>query len=137
MEVSFHSQEEKFNLNNPEKIISWLKEVCKKEDVIVRSLDYIFVSDEHLLDINLKYLNHDTYTDIITFNLGDGNDIEGEVYISIDRVIENSQKFKVEQTQELNRVVLHGLLHLLGYDDHTPEEKAAMRLKEDQYLAVL
>ncbi|MFT4662461.1 MAG: putative rRNA maturation factor [Ulvibacter sp.] len=137
MEVSFHSQEEKFNLNNPEKIISWLKEVCKKEDVIVRSLDYIFVSDKYLLDINLKYLNHDTYTDIITFNLGDGNDIEGEVYISIDRVIENSQKFKVEQTQELNRVVLHGLLHLLGYDDHTPEEKAAMRLKEDQYLAVL
>jgi rRNA maturation RNase YbeY len=94
----------------------------------------MFCSDGYLLEINLKYLKHNTYTDIITFNLSDSLTIEGEVYVSIDRVEENALRFKNSFETELLRVVIHGALHLCGYKDKTKTEKSMMRQKEDEYI---
>ena len=95
----------------------------------------IFCSDDYLLSINKQYLNHDYYTDIITFDYVDENRISGDLFISLDRVRENAAKFKVEMKKELFRVVFHGILHLVGYKDKTKEEQAVMRKKEDFYLS--
>ncbi len=95
----------------------------------------IFCSDDYLLSINKQYLNHDYYTDIITFDYVDQNRISGDLFISLDRVRENAAKFKVEMKKELFRVVFHGILHLVGYKDKTKEEQAVMRKKEDFYLS--
>ncbi|MDY0084150.1 MAG: rRNA maturation RNase YbeY [Ignavibacteriaceae bacterium] len=101
---------------------------------IVGEISVIFCTDNYLLELNKKYLKHDYFTDIITFNYSDGKIISGDLFISIDRVKENSVKFNVNFIDELARVVYHGILHLNGYDDSNPEEKQLMRLKEDYYL---
>jgi len=136
-EISFSSLEEDYQFESAEKVSGWIERVCELERKSIDSLDYIFVNDEYLLSINQKYLNHDTLTDIVTFNLGEENQIEGEIYISLERVAENASKFDVAPKNELNRVIVHGLLHLLGYDDHSAEEKEVMRSKEDYYLSIL
>jgi probable rRNA maturation factor len=99
------------------------------------NLQYVFVSDEQLLQMNIQFLNHDTYTDIITFPLAeDSNTIEGEIYISVDRVADNAQKFKCSFDQELHRVIFHGALHLCGYKDKTKSQQQQMRMMEDNWL---
>ena len=117
----------------------WLIQVASDENKEIASLSYILCSDHYLHQINVDYLDHDTLTDIITFELGDPQDsnIEGEIYISVDRVLDNASQLSVEFTVELSRVLVHGLLHLIGYSDKTSEEKVIMRGKEDHYLALL
>ena len=123
-------------LSNRKALKEFLKQISNKEKKIIHSLDYVFCSDEDLLDINQKFLNHDYYTDIITFNLTTGTSeaIVGEIYISIDRVKENAKHFKTTIQKELHRVVFHGILHLCGYNDKTKAQKTIMTQKENHYL---
>jgi metalloprotein, YbeY/UPF0054 family len=112
---------------------SWLNSLATSEGFQIVELNYIFCSDEYLHKINLEYLNHDTLTDIITFdNSEEENDIEGDIFISIDRVRENAKTHKSELQQELSRVIGHGLFHLMGYKDKEEEEVKAMRRKESE-----
>jgi len=116
----------------------WLKNLAEEEGFQLIELDYIFCSDAYLLEINIQHLNHHTYTDIITFDLSDEaspEDIESEIYISLDRVAENAEKFRVPFETELARVLAHGLLHLCGYKDKTAQESAQMREKENYYIS--
>jgi probable rRNA maturation factor len=116
---------------------SWLNQVAASENRSIGSLNYIFCSDPYLLQINRDYLAHDTLTDIITFdNSESGAVIEGDIYISIDRVLDNADKFEVTFNQELHRVMVHGLLHLLGYRDKSVNQKKTMRKKESLYLSL-
>lgn len=117
----------------------WLTQVASNENRDIVSLSYILCSDQYLHRINVDYLDHDTLTDIITFELGNPQDenIEGEIYISIDRVLDNAKQLSVDFIVELSRVLVHGLLHLIGYPDKNSKEKEAMRGKEDHYLALL
>jgi probable rRNA maturation factor len=116
---------------------SWLKQVIKTENQNLGELNYIFCSDTFLADINLQYLNHTTLTDILTFDTSDDvHRIEGEIYISVERVQENAIKFQVSFERELYRVMVHGVLHLLGYTDKTSHQKKIMRKKEDAYLSL-
>jgi probable rRNA maturation factor len=123
--------------NIPEKarLKTFIAGLLKKEKRKLNSLNCIFCSDKYLLEINQEYLGHDEYTDIITFNLSDTPQvIEGEVYISVDRVKENASKLKLSFRNELLRVIFHGVLHLCNYNDKTPHERAKMRKKEDKCL---
>lgn len=97
---------------------------------------YVFSDDEFLHKINKEYLRHNTYTDIITFDLSENDSLDGEIYISLDRVKENAQNFNVKFTDEIHRVMVHGILHLLGYNDKTPSQKRKMKAKEDFYLSL-
>ena len=116
---------------------SWLKQIIRAENKKLGELNYIFCSDAFLADVNLQYLNHTTLTDIITFDTSEAvHLIQGEIYISIERVRENALKFKVPFDQELHRVMAHGVLHLLGYSDKTSQQKKIMRKKEDAYLSL-
>ncbi|MBC8034600.1 MAG: rRNA maturation RNase YbeY [Chitinophagaceae bacterium] len=112
----------------------FLIDLFEKEKKSLKSLDYIFCNDEYLLEINQKYLSHDDYTDIITFDLSGGDSAEGEIYISIDLVRENALRFQASFQQELLRVIFHGALHLCGYKDKTDAEKRVMREREDQCI---
>lgn len=112
----------------------WLKFVAGSEIRTLGDVNIIFCSDNYLLDVNIRYLQHDYFTDIITFDYCEGNRLSGDLFISIDSVRENALYFGAEFKDELNRVIVHGLLHLIGYDDHTPEEQKQMRAKEDYYL---
>jgi rRNA maturation RNase YbeY len=118
-----------------QKYSHWLEKVAIDENVTIQNLTYIFCSDEYLLDINIKYLDHDYYTDIITFPYKEGQEIEADLYISVDRVKENADEFNVDFHNELNRVMVHGFLHLIGYKDKTADDVALMRSKEDLYLS--
>ena len=136
--VQFHHHEVEFEIPSPKKIIAWIQDAAKVENCKINELQYILVSDDYLLQLNKDYLNHDTYTDIITFDYSNTNhDIEGEIYISIDRVKENALEYKVASEFEFSRVVIHGLLHLIGYDDKTPKQKEVMRQKENHYISLL
>ncbi len=115
-------------------ISNWLKEVIHKYNKSVGTITYIFCNDEYLLDINIKYLGHDFYTDIVTFDYCQNELISGDLFISLERVSENAQLFGVSFKEEFLRVIIHGLLHLLGFGDHTDLEKSSMRMLEDQYL---
>ena len=124
-------------LKDRQTLKTFLHSIFKKEKVALESLTYIFCSDQYLLEINRQYLNHDYYTDIITFNLAqDPKLVSGEIYISIDRVRDNAQNFNTSFKQELHRVIFHGALHLCGYKDKTPKEEKLMREKENKYLAL-
>ena len=107
-----------------------IKNECYSEG----DINYIFCTDDFLLQLNRVHLQHDYYTDIMTFDLSEGDEIEADIFISIDRVKENSQKSNIPFLDELARVMFHGLLHLMGYNDETPDEKQKMRNKEDEYL---
>lgn len=125
-----------FKLKNKRKVRTWLHAVAKKEEYHIQELSYIFCSDDYLLEINEGYLQHDDYTDIITFDLsGDGDEgIVGEIYISVERVKENAISLGEEFEVELRRVIAHGLLHLCGYRDKTKAEAKIMRAMEDKSL---
>lgn len=134
--ISFNVEEIDFVFEETDKTILWLNRIAEHESKGIVSLDYVFCSDEYLHKINVEYLNHDTYTDIITFDLGEPNDdaISGEIYISIDRVKENAQIHGSQYKDELLRVVAHGLLHLIGYPDKSEQEALVMRGKEEDAL---
>ena len=132
--IQFCTEDITFSLKEKLKHKAWLNEVAKQEGKKILELTYVFCSDEYLLQINQEYLNHDTLTDIVTFdNSEDPKKIEGDIFISIERVKENGEKLGTTDT-ELKRVMVHGLLHLLGYKDKKKEDKALMTEKEDFYI---
>jgi probable rRNA maturation factor len=134
--VQFFTEDIEFKLTSPRKVSSWIKATIEAEGKTLSGLNFIFCSDEYLAQINIEYLNHDTYTDIITFdNSEDEDTIEGDIFISIDRIRENATTFNKTETDELHRVIIHGVLHLIGYLDKKPADKALMTSKEDEYLA--
>lgn len=113
----------------------WLNQVISNEAKEEGDITYIFCDDDYLLEKNIRFLNHNTLTDVITFDYCEGNSVSGDIFISIERVKENSEVFKVDFLTELNRVIVHGLLHLLGYKDKTERESNLMRKKENYYLS--
>lgn len=131
--INYHYETE-FDLENIKEYTSWINTIVVSEDVHLGDLSYIFCSDEYLIKLNQKYLGHDTYTDIVTFNYSEEDVISGEIYISVDRVKENAVKFKEDFNKELRRVMAHGVLHLLGYNDKSKNEKEEMRTKEDEKI---
>lgn len=135
--INFHSEEVDFHLVNEKKTIKWIKDSIKNETKNVGEISYIFCTDEYLHKMNLEYLNHDTFTDIITFDYTEENIVSGDIFISIDRIKENATKFKTVFENELSRVIIHGVLHLMGYKDKSAQEKEQMRSKEDFYLTLL
>lgn len=132
--IRFTTADINFRLKNSTRIKEKITVLFKKENFLLKRLQYIFCSDNYLLNINQKYLNHDYYTDIISFDLSEEQGIIGEIYISIDRVKENAQKFNVSFETELQRVIFHGALHLCGYKDKTDKQAEVMRRKEDEYI---
>jgi rRNA maturation RNase YbeY len=133
--IDFETEDINFELTNYQQVSEWIKQVIHKYDFELEALTFIFCSDNYLHKINLDYLDHDTLTDIITFDNSDEEGIiEGDIFISIDRVKENAQDLNVSFEDELHRVIIHGVLHLLGVDDKTPELKAIMRTKENESL---
>lgn len=134
--IHFYQEEVSFKIQNIKALRVWINESALKENKIVENLSFIFCSDDVLLKINKKYLNHDFYTDVISFDYSEGNLVSGDIYISIDRVKENSKKFECSVMDELHRIIIHGLLHLFGYSDKTPGLKAIMKDKEDFYLSL-
>jgi len=113
----------------------WLNQVISNEAKEEGDITYIFCDDDYLLEKNIRFLKHNTLTDVITFDYCEGNSVSGDIFISIERVKENSEVFKVDFLTELNRVMVHGLLHLLGYKDKTERESNLMRKKENYYLS--
>ncbi len=124
-------------LNNPQQTIEWIERIVENEGKQITHINYIFCSDEYLHTLNLKHLNHDFYTDVITFDLSnEARTIEADIFISIDRVEENSKSLKNHFDHELHRVMIHGVIHLLGYNDKSEEDKHVMRKKEDSCLSL-
>jgi rRNA maturation RNase YbeY len=134
--IFFHTEDIAFSLSARDDWKDWLFSVAAAEQQTIQEVHYIFCSDEYLRQINVEYLSHDYYTDIITFPYADPGTLYGDLYISVERVAENAAAHQVTQEQELRRVMVHGLLHLAGYGDKTPDEQAAMRQKEDEYLQI-
>ena len=133
--ITFFSEDVQFQLTQVDTVCAWLQRVAQQEDKTIREINYIFCSDDFLRAINEQYLQHDYYTDIITFPYDDTEDIQGDLFISIDRVEDNSKTLQVPFLQELNRVMVHGLLHLAGYGDKTEAETVQMRERENFHLA--
>ena len=119
---------------NSKSIINWIENIVNQEDKIVGDLCFILCSDKYLLNINQQYLQHDYFTDIITFDYSDKNIISGDIFISVDRVTENSENLNIPFQKEFLRIVIHGILHLLGYDDKSEFDKNLMTSKEDACL---
>lgn len=131
--ISFFTEDVDFSLQKKEDVTGWLVSICEKENKSVENIEYIFCSDLFLLEVNKKHLNHDYFTDIITFPLSD-DPIEATIFISVDRVKENAMNYEVAFEDELHRVLAHGVLHLIGYNDKTEEDQKSMREKENQVL---
>ena len=134
MAIRFSVQSGDFELAEPKKVQKWLSEVILRRGKSVGNINYLFCDDEYLLGVNRQYLDHDTYTDIITFDYVAGGLISGDILISYERVGENAAKFGVPFEQELHRVIVHGVLHLLGQGDKSDEESAQMRRLEEEAL---
>lgn len=132
--IVFFKVDRKFRVNKKKEITDWLENSVRMEGWKLGKVNIILGSDNYLLTLNQQFLKHDTYTDIITFPGEREGYVEGEIYISLDRVEDNAGKFSVELQEELNRVLIHGFLHLMGYKDKRKDEKELMRRKEDQYL---
>ena len=132
--VSYFTEDITFPFKLKRLTSKWLKLVAHSEARRLGDISIIFCSDQYILDVNRKYLNHDYYTDIITFDYCEGDLLSGDLFISIDSVRENAAFYGTAFENELNRVIVHGVLHLIGYDDHTEEEIALIRSKEDFYL---
>ena len=134
--VRYYCEDIKFIFKNKLANNRWLKMVAGSEIKTLGDISIIFCSDNYILDVNLRYLHHDYFTDVITFDYCEGNRLSGDLFISIDSVRENAVEFGTEFDDELHRVIVRGLLHLIGYDDHTPEDQKLMREKEDYYLGL-
>lgn len=136
--IQFFSEDTDFTLSKEPEIKAWLLKICSSEKYELENINYIFCTDEYLLDINKRYLNHDYYTDIITFdNSEEAQIILADIFISIDRIKDNASKMKISFEHELFRVLVHGLLHLLGFNDKSDDQKKEMRAKEDTCLSLL
>jgi probable rRNA maturation factor len=134
--IQFFEEDISYKLKNKALVRQWIKDTITAEGFKLKELTYVFCSDAYLLPMNQQYLDHDTYTDIITFDNSEfEGEILGDIFISIERVRENAAKFKITETDELHRVIIHGALHLLGYTDKSIVTKQKMTQKEDEYLA--
>lgn len=132
--VRYFFEDIKFEYKNKQFNNRWLKIVAESEICRLGDINIIFCSDPYILDINLKYLSHDYFTDIITFDYSEKPVISGDLFISVDSVRENAEFYGTESSEELHRVIVHGILHLIGYDDHNDEDIKVMRSKENYYL---
>lgn len=133
--ISFN-YETSFELQDEAKYEGWISEVIESEDKTEGEINYIFCDDEYLLQKNIEFLDHDTLTDIISFDYTMGNLLSGDIFISVERVKENAQEFNVSFDVELRRVMAHGILHYCGYKDKTEEDSSLMRSKEDEKIAL-
>ena len=126
-----------FKLKNEEEISQWISSVISTEEFKEGDINYIFCDDDYLHKLNVEFLNHDTLTDIISFDYTVGKKLHGDIFISVDRVKENAKDFKVSFKDELHRVLVHGVLHYCGYNDKTDKDAQLMRDKENYYLSQL
>ena len=126
--------ESEFTLDNEEAIATWLSAVIVSENKTLGEINYIFCDDEYLHKINLEYLNHDTLTDIISFDYTMGNEVGGDIFVSVERVLDNSKDYNTSFVDELKRVLVHGVLHYCGYKDKSPKDEALMRSKEEEKM---
>lgn len=133
--INFYSEND-FELEDEKSFDTWIKEVIASEEKDLGEINYIFCDDDYLYKINLKFLEHDSYTDIISFDNSEGNELHGDIFISTDRVKENAAEYKVGFLDELKRVMVHGVLHLCGYKDKIESDAALMRQKEDEKIAL-
>ncbi|WP_412987446.1 rRNA maturation RNase YbeY [Pontimicrobium sp. IMCC45349] len=134
--ISFN-YEDAFQLEDEQKVSNWISDVISAEDCKEGDINYVFCNDEYLHKINVDFLNHDTLTDIISFDYSVGKELHGDIFISIERVEDNAKDFKVSFQDELHRVIVHGVLHYCGYKDKTDDEAKVMRSKEDFYLNLI
>lgn len=134
--IEFYSETD-FELKNETQISQWISIIISSEGFEFGDITYVFCDDEYLNKLNVQFLDHDTLTDIISFDNSLGKEIHGEIYISIERVRENAEDYKVTFETELNRVIIHGILHYCGYKDKTEEQQETMRAKENEALIVL
>lgn len=134
--ISYNS-ENTFQLENETQISAWLEAVILNENLKLGEINYIFCSDDYLHKLNVEFLQHDTLTDIISFDYTVGKLIQGDIYISTDRVADNAKDFNVPFTEEVHRVMVHGILHYCGFKDKSPEDEKLMREKENHYLRLL
>ena len=131
--INFFSEND-FVLEQENDFRNWVERVIESEEKYIGDLNFIFCDDEYLHDINLKYLSHDSYTDIISFDNSLGNTLHGDIFISTDRVEDNASEFRVDFMEELKRVVIHGILHFCGYKDKSERDKELMRRKEEEKI---
>lgn len=136
MAIHFHSEDISFTPKNKGLLRQWIKNTLQSEKFNPGEINIIFCSDQYLLGLNKEYLKHNTYTDIITFDYSSGTKRSGDIFISIPRVKDNAGQFKVSFENELHRVIIHGILHLIGYMDKTASDKLIMRQKEEKYLSL-
>ena len=134
--IYFSTENTSFNLKEKLKIKKWITTIVKAQGMKVGDISYLFCDDAYLIEANRAYLNHDTYTDIITFDYVEGDVVAGDIMISVERVKENAQLFNTTFEQELHRVIIHGILHLLGQGDKSESEATEMRKKEEAALAL-
>lgn len=134
MAINFITQQIKFDLQGKQAIKKWIKLVIESENKKLGELSFVFTSDEELLKVNQQYLNHNTFTDIITFDNCTKDLVNGDIIISVERVYENAKKFKVDEGEEIKRVIIHGVLHLLGFKDKKKSEAELMRKAENKAL---
>ena len=132
--IYFEVEDTKFPLIKKQTTKNWIKSVAEKYGKKVGNITYIFCSDEKILEVNKEFLQHDYYTDIITFDDTEGNTISGDIFISLDTVKSNSEKFQTSYLEELHRVIIHGILHLCGLKDKSPKDEKMMREAENQSL---
>jgi rRNA maturation RNase YbeY len=136
--INFFTEDINYVLRQKIKLRSWITSTIENNHCQLKVINYIFTSDNYLLNINKEYLGHDTFTDVITFNQStDPNLLEADIFISIERINDNAKKLNLPISQELHRVMIHGVLHLLGFTDKEEPDKALMRKKENHYLALL
>ena len=135
--IQFFCEDIEFELDNESRYSQWINSIISSHNFQLENIQYIFCSDEYLLTINKEYLDHDYYTDIITFNMSEENHvIEADIFISIERIRDNSKKLSINFADELKRVMIHGVLHLIGFDDKTEELKNVMRQKESDCVSL-
>jgi len=137
MGVAYFTEDIAFPPIKRRKIAQWVKQIAALYGKKTGDINYLFCSDSKILEVNRTYLQHDYFTDIITFDYSESNRISGDLYISLDTVKSNAEKFGTKYEEELSRVIIHGILHLCGQNDKTPEERAIMTQKEDAALALL
>ncbi len=133
--INFYSEND-FEFQDEKSFDTWIRKVISSEEKQLGEINYIFCDDHYLYKINLKFLDHDTYTDIISFDNSEGDELNGDIFISTDRVTENAKEYNVDFSEELKRVIIHGILHFCGYGDKTESEAALMRQKEDEKIAL-
>jgi rRNA maturation RNase YbeY len=136
MAIYFTNYQNTYRLKNKRKISNWIKEVTSNYEKEIGNITIVFSNDSYILEINKQYLNHNYFTDIITFDYSHNRMIEGDIFISLDTVLDNSKKYKVSFNNELLRVIIHGILHLLGFKDKEELDKTVMRENENKCLEI-